>query len=357
MELTLAVFAGYTLNHDHVTNSEALEPCRPGSYWKKLNMSLADASTKWGAQRIKDGYPKPFPLHYVEIGNEDGFDRSGSYEWRFAQFFDAIRAKYSAVENHFHDGCQKPRVADVNDEHTRVNETAMEAQAFKYDTRKSAAIPPRFLSANGLPSPARPRPRWPARWAMPRGCVASNATPTLSSCTCHAPLLVNVSQLTGRDRSMQWNYNLIGYDALNIYGSPAYYAQKMFSLHMGDEVVAISAQNLPVRSAPAGRNGGTREVKSLFYSATRDSASGKIIVKIVNSADTAQPVTIDISGVKSVAAKGTATVLKAASRTETNSLKDPQHVVPVTEKIKDLGTSFTRTFPPCSITILELDAK
>ena len=67
--------------------------------------------------------------------------------------------------------------------------------------------------------------------------------------------------------------------------------------------------------------------------------------------------TIDISGVKSVAAKGTATVLKAANRTETNSIKDPQHVVPETEKVKGLGTSFTRTFPPCSITVLELQAK
>ena len=122
-------------------------------------------------------------------------------------------------------------------------------------------------------------------------------------------------------------------------------------------MLAISAENLPVRSAPAGRGGGTRQVKSLFYSATRDSASGKITVKIVNSADAPQPVTIDISGVKSVAAKGTATVLKAVNRNETNSLKDPQHIVPVTEKAKDLGTSFTRTFPPCSITVLELNAK
>ena len=105
---------------------------------------------------------------------------------------------------------------------------------------------------------------------------------------CYAPLFVNVSKLAGPYRSMQWNFDLIGYDALNVYGSPAYYAQKIFSLHMGDEVVAISAQNLPVRSASAGRGGGTREVKSLFYSVTRDSTSGEIIVKVVNSADTAQ---------------------------------------------------------------------
>jgi alpha-N-arabinofuranosidase len=186
-------------------------------------------------------------------------------------------------------------------------------------------------------------------------CMERNADVVLMHC--YAPLFVNVSKLKGADRSMQWNFNLIGYDALNSYGSPAYYAQKMFGLQKGDEVLGISAQNLPTRSVPAGRGGGTRQVKSLFYSATRDSASGKIIVKIVNSADTPQNVKIEITGVNSVAAKGSATVLKAAKRDETNSLKDPQHVVPATEKVKGLGTSFTRTFPPCSITILELKAK
>jgi alpha-N-arabinofuranosidase len=98
-------------------------------------------------------------------------------------------------------------------------------------------------------------------------------------------------------------------------------------------------------------------VKSVFYSATRDTKRGKIIVKIVNRADTAQSVEINITGVKSVAAKGTATVLKAANRNETNTLQDPEHIVPVTEKIRGLGVNFTRSYPPCSITVLELAAK
>ena len=53
-----------------------------------------DASTKWGAERAKDGHPAPFPLHYIEIGNEDFFDRSGSYDARFAQFARALRKAY-----------------------------------------------------------------------------------------------------------------------------------------------------------------------------------------------------------------------------------------------------------------------
>ena len=354
MEPVLAVFAGYTLNHDHVTNGPALEPYVQEAL-EEIEYVTGDASTKWGAQRIKDGYPKPFPLHYVEVGNEDFFDRSGSYEGRFAQFFDAIKAKYPQLKI-IATTPVNSRVADVVDEHTYVDETAMEAQSFKYDTR-SRSNPTKVFVGEWATQPSSPTPTMAgalgdAAWMC---CLERNSDVVVMHC--YAPLFVNVSKLNGQDRSMQWNYNLIGYDALNSYGSPAYYAQKIFSLHKGDEVLATSAQDLPTRAAPAGRGGGTRQIKSLFYSAIRDSANGKITVKIVNSADTPQDVKIEISGVKSVSSKATATVLKAATRNETNTIKDPQHVVPVTEKVNDLAASFTRTYPPCSITILELQTK
>ena len=84
---------------------------------------------------------------------------------------------------------------------------------------------------------------------------------------------------------------------------------------------------------------------------------GGIIVKIVNRADAPQDLAIEIAGVSSIANEGTATVLKADNRDVTNSLNDPKHVVPATETVTGLGTSFTRSYPPCSITILELTAK
>ena len=47
--------------------------------------------------RAQNGHPAPFKLTYVEIGNEDWFDRSGSYDGRYAQFYKAIKAKYPAA--------------------------------------------------------------------------------------------------------------------------------------------------------------------------------------------------------------------------------------------------------------------
>src|SRR5471032_728519 len=70
---------------------------------------------------------------------------------------------------------------------------------------------------------------------------------------CYAPLFVNVNK-----GGMQWRTDLIGYDTLSSYGSPAYYAQKMFSLNHGDAVLPITAQGVPTREwqPPAGRRGG-----------------------------------------------------------------------------------------------------
>ena len=58
-----------------------------------------DATTTWGSQRAADGHPKPFGrLRWGEIGNEDEFDRNGNYDDRFAQFYDAIKAKYPRLQ-------------------------------------------------------------------------------------------------------------------------------------------------------------------------------------------------------------------------------------------------------------------
>jgi len=51
-----------------------------------------------GGVRAKDGHPEPFKLRYVEIGNEDQFDKSGSYDGRYAQFHDAIKERYPDLQ-------------------------------------------------------------------------------------------------------------------------------------------------------------------------------------------------------------------------------------------------------------------
>ena len=361
MEPVLAVFAGFTLKKDFIPTGPKLAPYVQEAL-EEIEYVTGDASTKWGAQRVKDGYPNPFPLRYVEIGNEDNFDKSGSYDGRFAQFYDAIKAKYPQLQIIATTPVTN-RVADVIDEHFYKSEEDMESQSFMYDSRDRAAKTKIFVgewaTRVGSPTPNMAGALGDAAWMC---SMERNADIVLMHC--YAPLFVNVSDL-GAGHSMQWKSDLIGYDALNSYGSPSYYAQQIFGTHTGNEVLAVTAQNLPSYTyvqKNRTRNGQplparTNEVKSIFYSATRDTASGKIIVKIVNRADAPQDVAVAIAGVSSIADAGTATVLKADNRDATNSLEDPKHVVPTTEPVTGLSTNFTRTYPPCSITILELTVK
>jgi alpha-N-arabinofuranosidase len=240
----------------------------------------------------------------------------------------------------------------------------MEHQSYKYDnydrSRPAKVFVGEWATQTSSPTPNMAAALGDAAWMCG---MERNADVVLMHC--YAPLLVNINKLSGQDRSMQWRFNLIGYDALNSYGSPAYYAQKIFSLHHGDEVLATAAQNLPTYTwiqTGRTRNGvsqpaRTNEVKSVFYSATRDTSSGKIIVKMVNRSDAAQEIRVKITGVGSIASDGTGMILKADNRDVTNSINDPYHVLPVPIKVTGLANDFIHTLPPCSITILELSAK
>ena len=185
----------------------------------------------------------------------------------------------------------------------------------------------------------------------------------------YAPLFVNVNP-----GGMQWPTDLIGYDALTSYGSPAFYAQLMFNNYRGDAVLPVAAQGIPTRTwqPPApGRRGGQpdapavapppppppQEVPTIFWSATRDTKTGTIFLKIVNRAAAPQPVTVEFTGLASVDPKGQAVTLSAASPTDTNSIAEPTKIVPVTSSVDGLGASFTRTFPPYSLTVLQIKAR
>ncbi len=75
MQPVLAVYAGYSLQQEHVNPGADLVPYVQDAL-DEIEYVTGDVSTKWGAERAKDGHPAAIPLTYIEIGNEDWFDRS-----------------------------------------------------------------------------------------------------------------------------------------------------------------------------------------------------------------------------------------------------------------------------------------
>ena len=100
-----------------------------------------------------------------------------------------------------------------------------------------------------------------------------------------------------------------------------------------------------------------QQLREVFFDATRDSKSGVIYLKVVNTAGTAQRDQRPDQRRETINAKGEAVVLAANSLDDTNSIDEPNKVVPRTEKVDGLGANFAREFPPYSVTVLKLKTK
>jgi alpha-N-arabinofuranosidase len=361
MEPLLAVFAGYTLNRDYLEAGPFLQPFVDDAL-DEIEYVIGDVSSKWGAQRAKDGHPQPFRLTYVEIGNEDAFDVSGSYEGRYIQFYDAIKAKYPSLQIICTVGGKDPLggrfpapkdKTEIVDEHYYRTASQMEENAKQYDSydrNGPKVFVGEWATREGYPTTNFNSALGDAAWM-----TGMERNSDLVIMSCYAPLFVNVNP-----GGMQWRSNLIGYDALNAFGSPSYHAQKLFSAHLGDSVIKTTAENIPAqltkltaRDSAAGVQ--PKNIDALFFVATR--RKGTVYIKMVNAQPITQTVKISLDGVGKVDRNGTEWVLKADSPDDTNSITAPEKIVPVQSPVKGLGKTFSRSLPPWSITVLELETK
>ena len=333
MQPVLAVYAGYALDGMHIRPGPQLQPYVKDAL-EEIQYITGATTTKWGAVRARDGHPAPFALHYVEIGNEDFFDRSGSYSGsngRFAQFARAIRKAYPHIKiiaTMPVKGDVQPDLIDLHFYRTAQQFLRM-THYFDHMSRKGPKIMVgEWATLQGTPTPDFGAALSDAAWMT--GLERNSDLVVMAS---YAPLLVNVNPLAA-----QWGTNLIGYNALHSYGSPSYYAQVMFSDYLGTQVVASQLRG----AGPL-----------CFESVTRDAATHTLYVKIVNAAPRPQPLTLRIEG-GAVARRGTLVTLHAASTQATNTITAPHRIVPHTEQVDWLGSDVRHTFAPYSINVIEL---
>ncbi|PQE05084.1 Alpha-L-arabinofuranosidase A protein [Rutstroemia sp. NJR-2017a BVV2] len=102
-EPILAVWAGLYLAAGYVTPPDVVTEADLAPYvedaMNELEFLMGDTSTKYGALRASLGYPTPWKIKYVEIGNEDnlggGEDSYIAYRW--PMFYNAIHAAYPDI--------------------------------------------------------------------------------------------------------------------------------------------------------------------------------------------------------------------------------------------------------------------
>ena len=347
-EPLLAVYAGYSLKGVHVNPGPDLEPYVQDAL-DEIEYVTGAATSKWGSMRAKAGHPAPFKLTYVEVGNEDWFDKSGSYDQRFAQFNPAIKARYPQLKVISTVGFEQPenlRVhsvkPDVLDEHyyrtVDVFLKMARGQYEKYDRRgpeifvgEWAAYETPFEPWNARSRGEPPTPNMRAAIGDAAFMTQMEKNSDIVLMNCYAPMFVNVNP-----GARQWRPNLIGYDGLRVYGSPSYYAIKMFSTNLGDEILKTTSTDTEV-----------------LTSVTRDSKSGTIYAKLVNASEADAPVQITITGTGSLGSTATALTLSADPQA-TNAIDTPARVVPVTSTVSGVKSGFTYTVPKHGIVVLTM---
>ncbi|CAN8100396.1 unnamed protein product [Discula destructiva] len=97
LEPVLAVWSGLYLDGTVIPEAD-LAPYVQDAL-DELEFLTGDASTTYGAQRAALGYPEPFPIKFVEVGNEDNLSsgKDSYIAYRFNAFYDAISAAYPDI--------------------------------------------------------------------------------------------------------------------------------------------------------------------------------------------------------------------------------------------------------------------
>lgn len=359
VEPILAVYAGYSLAGRHIAAGKDLEPYVEEAL-DEVEYVTGDTSTKWGAQRARDGHPAPFLLHYIEIGNEDYLDRSGSYTARYAQFAEAFRKRYPQYKLIATDGNSQYETkvqADVSDEHYYKSPNDMMDLVHHYD--KASRTGPKIFVGEWATRSGTPTPNFGDALGDAAWMTSMERNSDLIIMASYAPLLVNVSP-----GGMQWPTDLIGFDAGTTYASPSYWAQSLFAGHLGEGTARSSISGEHSRffySATVSSKENSAPLRSRLGNTQEDSAPLRsrlgnervLHLKVVNASTLDQPLTIELTGVNG---KRNANLisLHGATFEATNSITNPAAIEPKASTVVVPGNRWNHTVPALTIEVIDV---
>ena len=317
-----------------------------------IEFANGSTDTKWGKLRAGMGSPEPFNMKFIGIGNEQW---GPQYIERYIEFEKAIKAKYPEIilvsgagpspdgeDFEFGMKALKDLNAEIIDEHYYRPAQWFFDNTTRYDSYDRNG-PKIFAGEYAAQSVATASPENQNNWLMAlseaafmTGLERNADVVHLSS---YAPLFAHVE-------GWQWTPDLIWFDNLNVYGTPNYYVQKLYSNNKGTHVVPLLLDG----EAVTGQDG-------LYASAVMDQTSNELIVKVVNRNDAMKSATFQIEGVKRLESKGKKTVLRAAKEDAVNSIEEPRNVYPVDTVIQVKGTSIGTNLDAMSLTVIRIKMK
>ena len=311
--------------HAHVSGA-ALDPYIQ-DVLDLIEFANGSADSQWGKVRAEMGHPEPFNLKFVGIGNEQW---GPLYPERLEKFMKVVREKYpdikivgssgpSADGDKFDYGWQEMRrlKADLVDEHYYMAPDWFLSNAARYDNydRKGPKV-----FAGEYASHRRNTHGSDVAMNCFEAALSEAAFMTGLERNADVVHMATYAPLFAHVEGWQWRPDLIWFDNLESVRSVNWYVQMLYGTNCGTNVLNITENKQPL----TGQDG-------LYASAVIDKRAGCYIVKLVNTSDAAQNVTLTFKGAKSLP-EGTITTLHSDDMLATNSLQNKLNVVPKTEK-------------------------
>jgi alpha-N-arabinofuranosidase len=314
-----------------------------------IEFANGSVNTKWGRLRAAMGHPSPFNLKMIGVGNEQW---GPQYIERFTFFAKAIKQKYPSVQlvnsvgpnpdgelfNFLNDTLRKMN-ADILDEHYYKSPEWFLQNARRYDNydRNGPKIFAGEYAAHsvGIPN-GKTKNNWRSALAEAAFMTGLERNADIVNMASYAPLFAHVD-------GWQWSPDLIWFDNLQSYGTPNYYVQKMFSTNRGTQVVPVQLNNTVV----AGQD-------SLYASACIDKTTNELIIKIANTINQTQTVSLALNGLINANAKASMNVLRSDEMNAVNSFEQPFAIVPVSREVDVKNKILETKLSPYSFSVIRI---
>lgn len=302
--------------------------CDLGSYIQDaldlIEFANGSIDSPWGKVRAEMGHPASFNLKFIGIGNEQW---GKEYPEHLEPFIAAIRKAYPQMKivgssGPDSEGKQfdylwpemKRLKADLVDEHFYRPETWFLSQGARYDNydRKGPKV---FAGEYACHGKGKKWNHFHASLLEAAFMTGLERNADIVHMATYAPLFAHVE-------GWQWRPDMIWYDNLNSVRTASYYVQQLYALYKGTNVLPLTMNKVPVTGGE-GQNG-------LFASAVYDKLKDEIIVKVANTSDKAQPLTLKFDGwkKKEVLSAGRCIKLASADPDMDNTIGKPSAVIP-----------------------------
>ena len=320
-----------------------------------IEFANGSTDTKWGKLRADMGHPEPFNMKYLGIGNEQ-WDKF--YFDRLKFFVEAVRKAHPEIliigssgpdsEGKMFDlGWEdmKKQKVDLVDEHFYRPVDWFKNSMNRYDDYDRNG--PKVFAGEYACHDHGNRMKWNHAGAS----IYEAAFMTTLERNADIVHMATYAPLFAHVEGWQWRPDMIWFDNLNSVRTVSYYVQQLFAHNKGTNVLPLTMNKRNVTGAE-GQNG-------LFASAVYDKNKNELIVKVANTSDTAQPVSLKFEGLKKqdVLSDGRCIKLRSLDLDKDNTLEQPFAITPKETPVSIQGHVFTAELEPNTFAVYKFTKK